>query len=130
MTGLDTNVVVRFLTRDDPYHAQRALEVFRSGQLWLPKTVLLEIEWVLRSAYGLSPETILASFRKLMGLPEMVVEDRTSVLQALRWYAEGLDFADALHLASSGSAECFATFDTRLARDAEKIADAPPVEPP
>ena len=127
MTGLDTNVVVRFLTRDDPSQAERALEIFRSGQLWLPRTVLLETEWVLRSAYSLSRQTILASFRKLMGLPELLVEDRTVALQALRWYEEGLGLADALHLASSGGADRFVTFDARLARDAEEIADAPAV---
>lgn len=129
MAGLDTHGVVRFLIRDDPNQAERALEVSRSGQLWLPKTVLLETEWVLRSAYALSRETILASFRKLVGLPELSVEDRPSVLQTLRWYEEGLDFADALHLASSGGVGRFVTFDARLVRDAERIADTPPVEP-
>ena len=128
MTGLDTNVVVRILTRDDPAQVRRAVELFASGPLWLPKTVLLETEWVLRSAYSLSPETILESFRSLLGYPPLVVEDHADVLRALRWYEQGLDFADALHLASLGPAERFATFDARLGDEASRIADTPPVD--
>lgn len=128
MIGLDTNVVVRVLIGDEPVQTKRALEVLESGPLWLPKTVILETEWVLRSAYSLSRETILKSFRKLLGYPALKAEDQTAVLQALRWYEQGLDFADALHLASLGPAERLLTFDGPLARRAQSLEDAPAIE--
>jgi predicted nucleic acid-binding protein len=79
MIGLDTNVVVRFLTRDDPAHALRA---------------------------------------------------RALIARALDWCGQGLDFADALHLASSGRAEAFATFDRALRRRARAVTGTVPVVAP
>lgn len=51
MTALDTNVVVRFLVNDDDQQAQRARALIAAGNVHIPPTVLLETEWVLRSAY-------------------------------------------------------------------------------
>jgi len=87
----------------------------QSGALWVCKTVLLETEWVLRYTYELRREIVIAAFKKLLGLPTLQVEQRGSVLQALALYERGMDFADALHLTSSGEAERFATFDRELA---------------
>lgn len=123
MTAVDTNVIVRVVTQDDPEQLVAALEVFRRGSLFLCKTVLLETEWVLRYSYKLDRETIGGAFRKLLGYPRLQVEDRGTVLQALAWYVEGLDFADALHLASSGGAHQLATFDRPLAKDAPAILE-------
>ena len=53
MIAIDTNVVVRFLTNDDPAQANRAEKVVRTENIFLPKTVLLETAWVLQGAYGL-----------------------------------------------------------------------------
>jgi hypothetical protein len=55
------------------------------------------------------------------------VEEADAVARALAWYGEGLDFAHALHLASSHRAVAFATFDRTLQRRATKFADAPAV---
>jgi predicted nucleic-acid-binding protein len=55
MIALDTNVIVRVVTRDDPQQVPAALAVMQSGDLWVSKTVLLETEWVLRYSYKLSP---------------------------------------------------------------------------
>ena len=52
MRAVDTNVVVRYLTGDQPEQAARAREVFRAGQVFVSTTVLLESDWVLRSVYG------------------------------------------------------------------------------
>lgn len=116
MIALDTNVVVRVLTRDDPEQVSAALEVMRSPEIWLSKTVLLETEWVLRFSYKLGSEAIQRSLRKLVGLPNLGVEDPQAVLGALEDLAGGMDFADALHLRSSTRATHFATFDRKLAR--------------
>lgn len=130
MIALDTNVLVRVVTADDPEQLEAALVVMRSEALWICKTVLLETEWVLRYTYRLRREVVLAAFRKLLGLPTLQVEQRGAVLRALSLYEKGMDFADALHLTSSGEAERFATFDRALAEAAmaEGTSDLPAVE--
>ena len=62
MTAVDTNVVVRLLTGDDPKQAAAARALFRSRQIWVAKTVLLETGWVLRSLYGYEERAIRADF--------------------------------------------------------------------
>lgn len=127
MKAVDTNLVVRLVTWDDPKQAARAREQFEVGPLWLAKTVLLETEWVLRYSYGLDRESILAAFWKLLGYRPLHVEDRETVLRALSWYGEGLDLADALHLASSSRADTFLTFDGSFAKRASVLQTHPPV---
>ncbi len=127
MIALDTNLIVRLLTRDDEAQAQLAAGVMAAGRLWLAKTVLLETEWVLRYTYELSRDTIGDSFWSLLGYRELVVEDEAAVIKALSWYGSGVDFADALHLASSAEAERFFTFDRMLARRAAKAGAYPAV---
>lgn len=120
MIALDTNVIIRVLTADDPEQLAIALDILRSGELWVCKTVLLETEWVLRYSYELSGATILQALRRLLGYRGLQVEDRGAVLQALSLFESGMDFADALHLASSAGAERFVTFDRSLAKTADK----------
>lgn len=130
MISLDTNVLVRVVTADDPEQLAAALEVLRSGELWVCKTVLLETEWVLRYSYELSRETILDALRRLVGYRGLQVEDRGTVLQAFSLFEAGMDLADALHLVSSPRADRFATFDRTLAKCAAKAAQGgfPPVQ--
>lgn len=118
MIAIDTNVVVRLLTNDDPAQAARAADLLARERVLVPKTVLLETEWVLRYSYQLPPSVVLAAFRKLLGLPQVAAEDATAIARALELYEGGMDFADALHLASARDATAFATFDTRLAKRA------------
>jgi predicted nucleic-acid-binding protein len=116
--AIDTNVVVRLLTNDDPAQAARAADLLARERVLVPKTVLLETEWVLRYSYELPPSVVLAAFRKLLGLPQVAAEDATAIARALELYKGGMDFADALHLASARDATAFATFDARLAKRA------------
>jgi predicted nucleic-acid-binding protein len=125
--ALDTNVIVRLVTADDSDQLKAARAVFEAGDLWVCKTVFMETEWVLRYSYELSPPAIREVFRKLLGYPRLQVEDRIAVLWALSLYDQGLDFADALHLASSGEADQFATFDQPLARKTRGLKDGPVV---
>lgn len=127
MIALDTNVIVRIVTADDPYQLEAARGVFQAGDLWICKTVLLETEWVLRYSYKLKPPAIQSTFRKLLGYPRLQVEDRSAVFRALILFKQGLDFADALHLASSGEADQFATFDRPLATAAQDFGEGPSV---
>lgn len=127
MMGLDTNVVVRLLARDDAEQARRAEDLVKREAVWLSRTVLLETEWVLRFAYQQDAVAIHDAFVKLVGLPNVVVEDAAVVSHALAWYRAGLDFADALHLAACAELDGFASFDRKLRRKAGQFAEAVPV---
>ena len=127
MIALDTNVIVRLVTADDAGQIKAARAVFEAGDLWVAKTVCLETEWILRYSYELRPPAIREVFRKLLGYPRLQVEDRSAVLRALTLYDQGLDFADALHLASSGDADRFATFDQPLAKRIRGLEEGPMV---
>jgi predicted nucleic-acid-binding protein len=128
--ALDTNVVVRFLTQDEPGQAARAKALIEAGSVFIPKTVMLETEWVLRSAYQIEPPAIAASFASLLGLATVVVEDRWAIARSLAWYGQSLDFADALHQACAQQADAFATFDRRLQRKGRSAAGAIPIFTP
>jgi predicted nucleic-acid-binding protein len=125
VVAVDTDVLVRLVTNDHPAQAARAAAVFRSGPVFVPKSVLLEAEWVLRYSYALGSEAILRALRGVLGLPNVTAEDSRSVVLALRLFESGLDFADALHVASSAGAERFVTFDARLVK---RTATSAPME--
>lgn len=128
MISLDTNIIVRVVTADDPDQLAVALKVMRLEGLWLCKTVLLELEWVLRYSYKLSRQTILETIKRLLGYPNLSVEDPGTVELALSLYSEGMDFGDALHLASSRGADRFVTFDRNLSLAAQGHRALPSVE--
>ena len=127
MIALDTNVIVRIVTRDDPAQAELAAAALENERLWLAKTVLLETEWVLRYTYELERSVIERTLLRLLGLENLEAEDRGAVLSAIVAYGEGMDFADALHLASCKGARSFLTFDWQLASLAEELKLAPAV---
>ena len=121
MIAVDTNLLVRLLTKDDLSQAKHAAKVIESNNIFIPKTVMLETEWVLRHAYGIGKESIMDGFKKMMGLPKVNIEDQQTVFQAISWYESGLDFADALHLASSLKADKFVTFDNAFIKKVRKL---------
>ena len=121
MIAVDTNVLVRIVTNDDVEQAKRALLLLQREQFLIPKTVFLEMEWVLRHAYRLERAAIFQAFLGILGLPNVIIEDPTCVARAVGWYEDGLDFADALNLAASAGAEKFFTFDNRFYRKASAI---------
>jgi predicted nucleic-acid-binding protein len=129
--AVDTNILVRYLVEDDVAQTDRAEAVLRSGSVLLAKTVLLETEWVLRTLYRFERAAIEGGLTRLLGLPGIEVEDRPAIARALAWYGQNrLDFADALHLASSRHADAFATFDQALRRRARGLGEAIPVVAP
>ena len=127
MISPDTNVLVRVLTDDDEQQAAVATEVLRSNDLYLAKTVVLELEWVLRYSYGLDRASVNRALMFLIGLENAMVEDAGTVERAVALHAEGVDFADALHIESSTAANEFVTFDRRLASAVEGRTSAPAV---
>jgi predicted nucleic-acid-binding protein len=119
--ALDTNVLVRFLTNDDAKQATRAKALITQHSVFIAATVLLETEWVLRGAYAFERPAIATFLRALLGLPQVCVAEPLVIAEALQGYEAGLDFADALHLAMSGEAQTFATFDARFVRKARGL---------
>lgn len=134
MIGLDTNVLARYYIGDaaDP-EAQRqrlaAKRLIESGQaLMVSKSVVLELEWVMRGYYGFTSVEVVAVFRHLLEQMQIKVECRDEVEQALSNCESGIDFADALHHASYRSCSSVASFDDRkFARRAKKLGLAPAV---
>lgn len=129
MRAIDTNVVVRFLTADDKSQARAARSAIEAGDIFIATTVLLESEWVLRSAYGFEPVQIAQGLRGLAGLPGITIEEAPLLAQALEWMEEGMDFADALHLAKSSDCDSFLTFDRKLIKAAKGRARIPVTVP-
>ena len=98
MIAIDTNILIRLLTRDDPKQYSVSRKLFEKEEIFIPDTVILETEWVLRFAYDYSSAEICASLKKLFGLPNVTLTNDLIVSQAITWYESGLDFADAFHL--------------------------------
>ena len=124
MIGLDTDVLVRFLVRDDARQFERARrlirrEAHRGEPVLISLLVLLETEWVLRSRYTLSKEEIADTISALLDAAEVRFEQKSVVEQALYlWRDSAADFADCLVGAHHRSLGCKATasFDARAAR--------------
>jgi predicted nucleic-acid-binding protein len=127
MRAGDTNVLVRALVQDDPDQAKRARDCLSECTVYIPVTVLLELEWVLRSRYGYSPKAVAGAMEKLAVLENAVIGEQAAVIAAARKLRQGWDFADALHHALAAGCDDFATFDARLARRAAREASITPV---
>lgn len=121
MIGIDTNLLVRFLTNDDKKQAKQVAKLIEKNKVFIPKSVLLETEWVLRYTYELESSIIHHAFTRLLGLKQVTVEDPICISKALMWYDNKMDFADALHLASSHATEAFATFDKDFMKQGKKL---------
>ena len=119
MIAVDTNIVVRFLTEDDLLQFKQAAKLFNEAELFIPESVILETEWVLRFAYRFSPAEIISAFRKLLGLPNVHVDNNGKIANVLEWHVQGLDFADAFHLANSAILSELVTFDSKFVQRAK-----------
>lgn len=137
MIAVDTNILARFYCHDpdDPESAKqrpRARRVMESSPaIFVPTTVILELECVMRGLYEVEPEAFCAVVEHLLGLPHVTVERWGAVKDALDLHRRGLDFADALHWACSASCTTLVTFDDRkFARRARHLGLTPKVELP
>jgi predicted nucleic-acid-binding protein len=124
MLGADTNVVVRYLVRDDPEQYAKAKRLFlreaeKGEPVLIGLLVLLEVEWVLRSRYKISKAEILTAFSALVDAADLAFEDESSVESALyAWKDSIADFADCLIGARNRRLGCraTATFDRKALR--------------
>jgi predicted nucleic-acid-binding protein len=134
MIGLDTNVLARYYIDDDAdaqaqHQRLAARALIESGRpLMVSKSVVLELEWVMRGYYRFAPSEVAVVMQHLLGQPHITVEDREAVERAVSNCNAGIDFVDALHHAAYRSCASVATFDDRkFARRAKKMGLAPAV---
>jgi predicted nucleic-acid-binding protein len=130
MIAIDTNVLIRFVVKDDADQFRRAKTFLTDNDVLILTTVALESEWVLRSGYEFKREEISAALTGIFGMPRVTLQDRGVLLWALHGYQNGIDFSDALHLAGASQAKAFATFDADLKRKAAKLEAFVPVVAP
>lgn len=124
MLGIDTNVLVRFLVRDDEAQFERARKLIRRElaarrRVFIGQLVLLETEWVLRSRYCLSKEQMIETLSGLLDAADVQFEDESAIEEALFiWKDATADFADCLIGAKNRRLGCraTATFDAKAAR--------------
>ncbi|MBA3059333.1 MAG: type II toxin-antitoxin system VapC family toxin [Gammaproteobacteria bacterium] len=137
MIALDTNILARFYV-DDPADPQAAQQrpiarrlLTQDRPVFVPLTVVLELESVLRAFYGFAADDFVRVVQHLLGLANVTVEEWARVSDALALHKDGLDFADALHLlASSGCTEFMSFDDRRFARRAKRLGLTPAVVVP
>ena len=122
MVSIDTNIIVRFLTHDDDTQFKKAQKDFQTENIFIPDTVILETEWVLRYAYKYTPVHICDALSKLLGLANVHLLNPHAVYHALEWSRSGLDFADAFHLAQSQHLRGLLTFNSKFIDNAKSLS--------
>jgi predicted nucleic-acid-binding protein len=124
MASMDTNVLVRFLVRDDESQFEQARQLIEHQihgrqPLYIPITVALELDWVLRARYKLDKKAVTDIYTRLLRTMELNFESESALEIALHHYkARNVDFADCLHAALAGVAgqAPFYTFDRKATR--------------
>ena len=124
MLGIDTNVLVRFLVRDDEAQFEKARklikrEVAAGRRVFVNQLVLMETEWVLRSRYVVSKSQIIEAVSGLLNATDVQIEDEPAIEEALFIWKDSIaDFADCLIGAKNHRMGCraTATFDAKAAR--------------
>jgi predicted nucleic-acid-binding protein len=124
MASLDTNVLVRYLVRDDESQFEQARQLIEHQinarqPLHIPITVALELDWVLRARYKLDKKAVIDIYTRLLRTMELNFESESAVEIALHHYkSRNVDFADCLHAALAGLAgqAPFYTFDRNATR--------------
>ena len=133
MISVDTNILARFYCEDpdDPEAArQRPIArriILESTALFVPLTVILELEWVMRGFYEVEPVSVCEAMAHLLGMPHVTVEHWEAVSDAVNLHRRGLDFADALHWASSAACNRALTFDRGFVRSARRLKLTPEI---
>ncbi len=124
MPALDTNVLVRYVVQDDAAQlaaAKRLISrcVDEGLRLFVPVTVVLELEWVLRSNFGFGKDAVLRTLSTLFSAAELTFESERALEVALQLFREGsADFADCIHiaLATQAGEQPLWTFDKGAAK--------------
>lgn len=116
MLAIDTNIVVRYLVGDDPVQFRLASKLIENNEIFVPLTVIIESEWVLRASYRFTKSRIQDALQSFLGLPRVTIQHSESVSWALQLMLRNIDLADALHLAQCRNCDEFFTFDRALSK--------------
>ena len=133
MISVDTNVLARFYCDDpDDPEAKRQRPAARrvivdSPALFVPLTVVLELEWVMRGFYEVTRDAFCAVVDHLLGMQHVTVERWEAVKDAVELHRTGLDFADAVHLATSRGCKSLLSFDRSFIRTVARSGAKPAV---
>lgn len=128
--AVDTNVLARALVDDGSEQARISRQILSDKDVFIPDTVLLESEWLLRSVMKLDRVRINKMFATLVASDNIAFADRRRIADIVTSHRAGLDFADAMHLHGSDGCSGFASFDADLIKRAKKIAGSIPVVTP
>jgi predicted nucleic-acid-binding protein len=125
MTGLDTNVIVRYIVQDDVAQASKATALIESlseeNPGFLSMVAVVELVWVIQGCYDASKDETVAILDQLLRLKTLRLENVEVVTKALRSYTgSNADFADCLIERSGNHAHCVqtVTFDSKAAKTA------------
>lgn len=125
MIALDTNTLARYLLKDDLAQYRAALSMLGRRTAYTASfSVFLELVWVLE-VNDCSRQEISKGLRCILGLPNFQPPQADALAWTLKWFNEGMDFADALHLALSKDADEFRTFDRDLIKTAARVGAFP-----
>lgn len=124
MNAVDTNILARYVTGDDPAQSAVAMQLL-GGPCFVPDTVLLETAWLLASRYGMKRAVLVETLRDLLSLPLLSVGDPAGLRWAIDRFAEGADLADMMHIVGSRGADAFLSFEKDLAKRAGPAGPIP-----
>jgi len=130
MIAIDTNVIVRLITQDDKLQYHKALRLIEKHEVLIADTVVLETVWVLTYAYQYNCKAVCSALRCLFGLANIHLSQPAMIADAINWYENGMDFADALHLSTTRSCHDFYTFDKKFIRKASELKLNAVMHPP
>jgi predicted nucleic-acid-binding protein len=125
--AIDTNILVRVLTRDDARQSEAALRFLSQHECRVQTTVVLELEWVLRSVHRYSQSQIADAFGMLLETERLSIEEPERLERAIEGLRNGIEFTDAFHHAGAVGCEAFATFDRPLMNRAPRTFHQPPL---
>ncbi|MBA3505793.1 MAG: type II toxin-antitoxin system VapC family toxin [Betaproteobacteria bacterium] len=128
MISLDSSILLRYITKDNARLAPVALAIITDNACFVSKAALMEIVFTLESVYRKSRDEIVTALRTIFGLTTVTVESQSVTAHAITWYAAGMDFGDAMILASSAGSDKVASFDRDFQRLAARIGATPRVE--
>lgn len=137
MIAVDTNVLARFYCDDaeDPQSRRQRPRarriILESEAIFVPLTVILELEWVMRGFYDIERKSFCEAIEHLLGMPHVTVERWEAVKDAIDLHRQGFDFADALHwLCSAGCSQLVSFDDRKLVRRARRLERTPEIVVP
>ena len=124
MRSLDTNILARWILRDDAEQSAVAAECLNQ-KVYITATVLMELGWLLQSRFGLKRDMVAASLRDIVAMTCVEITGQQRIEWAIDRYEAGADLADVIHVAVSVTASTFTTFDRNIVKHCGKTPPIP-----